>query len=203
VWVNGVQTFTQHNWADCSPNPDGCQPQSGTYTYNRAGWCPGSIAQPFDYNMDVFVPGHDIELRYIFQESYVDKCHPNHPDCVTGVTCTNCADGSNPILDVACNLVTYSDSPIFIITESNYVPTSSILNVFPNPTTGKFEVSLASMATVKNAEIFIFDNTGRPVTQMEWNGQKTNLDLTSHSKGIYLMKVVTPDWTEMKKIVLR
>jgi hypothetical protein len=59
------------------------------------------------------------------------------------------------------------------------------------------------MATVKNAEIFIFDNTGRPVTQMEWNGQKMNLDLTSQSKGIYLMKVVTPDWTEMKKIVLK
>lgn len=203
VWVNGVQTFTQHNWTDCSPNPDGCQPQSGTYTYNRAGWCPGSIAQPFDYSMDDYVPGHDIELRYIFQESYMDQCHPNNPACVTGVTCTNCADGFNPTLDVACNLVTYSDSPIFIITENKYVPTSSVLNVFPNPTTGKFEVSLVTMASIRNASILIYDNTGRPVKQFEWDGQKLNIDLTSHSKGIYLLKVVTPDWTEMKKIILK
>jgi hypothetical protein len=203
VWVNGVKTFTQHNWTDCNPNPDGCQPQNGTWYYDRAGWCPGSIAQPFDFDMDGFVAGHDIELRYIFQESYMDQCHPNNPACVTGVTCTDCNDGFNPALDVACNLVSYSDSPIFIITDKEFVPSSSVLNVFPNPTTGTFEVSLITSASIRNASILIYDNTGRPVKQMEWNGQKKSIDLTSYSKGIYLLKVITPDWTELKKIILK
>ena len=203
VWVNGVKTFTQHNWADCNPNPDGCQPQSGTWYYDRAGWCPGSIAKPFDFDMDGFVAGHTIELRYVFQESYMDQCHPNNPACITGTTCADCSDGFNPALDVACNLITYSDSPIIIITENKYVPTSSVLNVFPNPTTGKFEVSLLSVASFRNATIMIYDNTGRPIKQMEWDGQKMSLDISNQSKGIYLLKVITPDWTEMKKIVLK
>jgi hypothetical protein len=203
IWVNGVKTFTQHNWTDCNPNPDGCQPQNGTWYYDRAGWCPGSIAKWFDFDMNGFVPGHNIELRYVFYEQYMDQCHPNNPACVTGVTCTNCADGFNPALDVACNLVTFSDSPIYVITENKYVPSSSVLNVFPNPTSGKFEVSLVSMASVRSAAIMIYDNKGQPVEQIEWDGQKLEIDLTSNSKGIYLMKVVTPDWTEMKKIILK
>jgi hypothetical protein len=203
IWVNGVKTFTQHNWTDCNPNPDGCQPQNGTWYYDRAGWCPGSIAKPFDFDMDGFVPGRDIELRYIFQESYMDQCHPNNPACVTGVTCTDCSDGFNPALDVACNLITYSDSPIIIVGKKDYVPTSSVLNVFPNPTSGKFEVSLISQASLSKAALMIFDNTGRPIKQMDWNGEQLNIDLSSNSKGIYLLKVIAPEWTELKKIVLK
>ncbi len=203
VWVNGVKTFTQHNWTDCNPNPDGCQPQNGTWYHDRAGWCPGAIAKWFDFDMNAFVPGNDIELRYIFQESYLDNCHPNNPACVTGVTCANCSDGFNPALDVACNLVTFSDSPIIIVSDKDYVPTSSVLNVFPNPTTGNFDVSLISMASLRNATVFIFDNTGRPVKQLDWDGQKMSIDLSAKSKGIYMLKVVTPEWTEMKKIVLK
>ena len=203
IWVNGVKTFTQHNWTDCNPNPDGCQPQNGTWYYDRAGWCPGSIAKPFDFDMDGFVAGRDIEMRYVFYEQYMDQCHPDNPACVTGVTCADCSDGFNPALDVACNLITFSDSPIIIVGKKDYVPTSSVLNVFPNPTSGKFEVSLISQASIRNAAILIFDNTGRPVKQMEWDGAKMDIDLSSNSKGIYLLKVVTPDWTELKKIILK
>jgi len=203
IWVNGVKTFTQHNWTDCNPNPDGCQPQNGTWYYDRAGWCPGSIAKWFDFNMDGFVPGRDIELRYLFYDQYFDQCHPNNPACVTGVTCSDCNDGFNPALDVACNLVTFSDSPIIIVGDKDYVPSSSVLNVFPNPTTGKFEVSLVTMAKISNAIIHIYDNTGRPVKQMVWDGQKMDIDLSTNSKGIYLMKVETSSWTELKKIVLK
>ena len=203
IWVNGVKTFTQHNWTDCNPNPDACQPQNGTWYYDRAGWCPGSIAKWFDFDMNAFVPGRDIELRYVFYEQYMDQCHPNNPACVTGTTCTDCSDGFNPALDVACNLVTFSDSPIVIVGDKEYVPSSSVLNVFPNPTTGKFEVSLMSQSSLNSATILIFDNTGKPVRQMDWNGQKMDIDLSSQSKGIYLLKVVTPKWTEIKKIVLK
>ena len=111
IWVNGEQTFEQHNWQVCNPNPDGCQPQNGTWYHNRAGWCPGSIAPWFDYNLTPYVGQGSIELDYVFDEDYVDYCHPNHPDCVTGVTCSDCDAGFNPHLIVACNLVSFSNVP--------------------------------------------------------------------------------------------
>ena len=40
IKVNGLNTFTQDLWAICNPNPDGCQPQNGTWQFSRAGWCP-------------------------------------------------------------------------------------------------------------------------------------------------------------------
>jgi hypothetical protein len=202
IWVNGVKTFTQHNWTDCNPNPDGCQPQNGTWYLDRAGWCPGSIAKWFDFDMTSYVAGGDVELRYIFYEQYMDQCHPNNPACITGTTCSNCADGFNPTLDVACNLVSFSDVPIIVVGNREYSPSSSLLSVFPNPSNGIFEVSLLSPA-INGAELMVFDNTGRPVKQMEWNGQKTDLDLSALPHGLYLLKAQSGQWTEFKKLILK
>lgn len=203
VWVNGTKRFVQHNWADCNPNPDACQPQNGTWYYDRAGWCPGSIAPWFDFNLDPYVSAGDIELGYTFFEQYVDQCHPNHPDCVTGQTCDDCNDGFNPMLDVACNLISFSDSPFIIVGNEEVLPVSALLNVYPNPSSGNFEVSLSSTTLLKNASILILDNMGRPVKQVVWDGSNKNIDLSSHAKGLYLMKVVTPDWTETRKIIIK
>ncbi|HSG67439.1 MAG TPA: LamG-like jellyroll fold domain-containing protein, partial [Bacteroidales bacterium] len=65
IWVNGEETFEQYNWYDCNPNPDGCQPQNGTWFYDRAGWCPGSIAQWFDYSLAPYVSDDNIDLGYV------------------------------------------------------------------------------------------------------------------------------------------
>jgi len=203
LWVNGTKTFTQHNWADCNPNPDACQPQNGTWYHNRAGWCPGSIAPWFDFNLTPYVSAGDIALGYTFFEQYIDQCHPNHPDCVTGQTCDDCNDGFNPMLDVACNLISFSDSPFIIVGNEEVLPVSALLNVYPNPSSGNFEVSLSSTTLLKNASILILDNMGRPVKQLSWDGSNKNIDLSLHSKGLYLMKVVTPDWTETRKIILK
>ncbi len=203
IWVNGAKTFTQVNWTDCNPNPDGCQPQNGTWYYDRAGWCPGSIAKWFDFDMTPFVANHDIELRYVFYEQYIDQCHPNNPNCVTGVTCSDCNDGFNPALDVACNLVTFADSPIIIVGREETIPSMQALSVFPNPTLGSFEVSLLKPVSLINASIIVFDVTGQAVRHLNWDGQKTTIDLSSCPKGIYVLKAFTPDWSEMKKILLQ
>jgi hypothetical protein len=202
IWVNGAETFTQHNWSDCNPNPDGCQPQSGTWYYDRAGWCPGSIAPWFDFNLDNYVAQGDINLGYKFYDAYMDNCHPNNPACITGTTCSDCSDGFNPVLDVACNVISFSDSPIIVV-GNNYKPESSTLSVYPNPTTGKFDVSLITSASMENATLFVYDNTGRPVKQMKWEGQKLSVDLSGNAKGIYLLKVYAANHTETKKIILK
>ena len=64
--------YDQHLWVDCNPNPDGCQPQNGTWYFDRAGWCPGSISYVYDYDLTAYVNLSDVEIEYEFFPGYVD-----------------------------------------------------------------------------------------------------------------------------------
>jgi hypothetical protein len=203
IYVNGAKKFSQHNWVDCNPNPDGCQPQNGTWYHDRAGWCPGSIAQWFDFNLNEYVNLNNIHIGYTFYEQYVDLCHPNHPACVTGTTCSNCDDGFNPVLDVACNLVSFSESPFIIVGNKETFPASTVLNIYPNPSSGIFEISVSSTINLRNAEIIILDNMSRPVQRFNWNGNATTIDLSNEAKGLYYLRVISPGWTEARKIIVK
>jgi hypothetical protein len=200
LWVNGEQTFTQHNWNVCNPNPDGCQPQSGTWFHNRAGWCPGAIAPWFDFNMTPYVSNGNFTLQYKFYEQYVDLCHPNHPNCVTGVTCSDCNDGYNPVLDVACNLVVFATNPIVGMGEKL---AASEFVVYPNPTTGLIEVSVTGTEVYSTSTIKLYTLTGNLMNEFEWNGKSARLDLSSHPKGMYMLMIQTGEKKEVKKLVLR
>ncbi len=202
IYVNGANTFTQHNWTDCNPNPDGCENQAGTYKYDRAGWCPGSIAKWFDFNMTPFVAGGDIALMYKFYEQYMDYCHPHNPDCVTGVTCSDCNDGFNPTLDVACNLVAFADNPIIIVGDGEPLKYAvGTLRVSPNPSDGKFLINTSREKSFRNSQLYIYDNTGKLVMKMNWNGEATELDLSNQNQGLYLLKVVNPLGSELVKLI--
>lgn len=203
IYVNGAKKYSQVNWSTCNPNPDACQPQNGTWYHNRAGWCPGSIAPWFNFSLNDYVASGNVNLGYKFFESYVDYCHPNHPNCVTGVTCTNCDDGFNPVLDVACYVISYSNSPMIVVKAKGEPVAESALKVFPNPSTGVFEVSLDKTVNLRNAEIIIYDNMSRPVKMISWNGDNISLDLSNYGKGMYFLQVVSPGWRDMKKIVIQ
>ena len=190
IWVNGIQTFEQHNWYDCNPNPDACQPQNGTWYHNRAGWCPGAIAQWYDYNMTPFVAGQNVELKYVFFEGYVDQCHPNNPNCVTGVTCTNCADGFNPMLDVACNLVVFAQNPI-LTGQDNRLSTTPGFSVRPNPAVGTVEVYAFGAPSGQTFPIQLLTVTGTLVGQYPWDGKSAQLDLSRQPRGMYILKIRT------------
>jgi hypothetical protein len=204
IWVNGNKTFNQLNWTDCNPNPDGCQPQNGTWYYDRAGWCPGSIAKWFDFDLTQFVAAGDLELMYKFYSQYIDQCHPNNPNCVTGVTCSDCNDGFNPTLDVACNLVSFADSPIIIVGREKPVQHQyGLLSVSPNPSSGIFELNSTQAEPYKNSILAIYDNTGKLVERTEWNGEMTKIDLSNQPRGLYLLKIITPNWSDMMKLIVR
>ncbi len=202
IWVNGVKTFAQHNWYDCNPNPDGCQPQNGTWYNDRAGWCPGAIAQWFDYNMTPYVTGNNVELKYVFYENYIDLCNPNHPDCVTGVTCSNCADGFNPTLDVACNLVVFAENPL-LTGMDNRQSSASCFSVRPNPASGSVEVYTFSSPAKQSFPIQLLTMTGTMVGQYEWDGKSVRINLSGLPKGVYFLKIRTPDRIEMKKLIVQ
>lgn len=202
VIVNNDDSLVQHNWYVCNPNPDGCQPQNGTWYHNRAGWCPGAIAQWYDYDLTTYIPTENMELKYRFYPNYMDMCHPNHPACVTGVTCSNCLDGFNPHLIVACNLVVFADNPITQGIEDRKNKISAAISVYPNPTSGIIHIHSDQPEMFKQAGMVIFTPEGNVVEQKNWNGDDLTLDLTTMPKGVYFLKVQTPDGVGMKKFLV-
>jgi len=204
IWVNGTKTFDQVNWQDCNPNPDGCQPQNGTWYYDRAGWCPGAIARWFDFDMSQFVANGNIHLQYKFFENYVDLCHPNHPDCVSGVTCSDCSDGFNPHLIVASHIVSYANSPIVVVGEEKpAIARISAFNANPNPTRGMIEISLTGNVKVDKAKIFLYNLSGKLVHQFDWDGTTRSVNLSGLPKGLYFMQMTGNGISDARKIVIQ
>lgn len=142
VNVNGT-SFTQDLWNDCNPNPAGCSPQGGTWQYDRAGWCPGSISPPHTYDLTPLLGGAPFELSYIFQENYVDLCHANNPNCISGQTCPNCNDGYNPFYHVGAYVISRGDAPLSVgVGEAVPTREGNSLRIGPNPSTGIFSLEL-------------------------------------------------------------
>jgi hypothetical protein len=206
IWVNGTEAFEQHNWQICNPNPDGCQPQNGTWFHNRAGWCPGSIAPWFDYNMTPYLSQPNVELTYIFDEDYVDYCHPNNPNCITGTTCPDCNDGYNPFLDVACNLVIFSESPIEagLYTSIPQAPQAeTITTIYPNPTHGVVHLDVKGSAYEQGSIIWIYNSSGNLMEYQRWDGTNTAVDLSAYTSGLYVLVIQTNKGLQVEKITVQ
>lgn len=65
----GEDKFIRWNvWKDCGFNP--IYPQGGTWPFNRAGWCPGTKVDEYDFNITEFgFPNDSIYVDY-FIENY-------------------------------------------------------------------------------------------------------------------------------------
>jgi hypothetical protein len=202
--VNGAETFSQHNWLDCNPNPDACSPQNGTWQFDRAGWCPGTIAPWFDFDMTPFVAGDDVELKYILNENYTDLCHANNPNCVSGVTCDNCNDGFNPHLITASYLISLGDNPIdqpAVSTSVNNIRTVDF-DIYPNPSSGTFTVAFDAAIEVEG--IRVLNNLGQVVRVFNDDRNTTVriLHLEDMPKGIYFVELLSVKGMGMKKVVI-
>lgn len=195
--------FSQHLWVQCNPNPDGCQPQNGTWAYNRAGWCPGSISAVYDYDLTPYVNLPGVQIAYEFDPSYVDLCHPNHPDCVTGVTCNDCQDSYNPNYVISGNLITYSNGLIYAETEKAPILSSFEVQISPNPTEGEVSISVLQKSGFKPVSMQIFNANGQLMEQFDWDGQSITRDFSSYPKGLYLVKIQSEDNVEVRKVILQ
>jgi hypothetical protein len=201
IWINGEQTFEQHNWQVCNPNPDACQPQNGTWYYNRAGWCPGSIAPWFDYDLTSYISNESIEMDYVFFEDYIDYCHPNHPDCVTGVTCSNCNDGFNPALAVASNIIVFSNQPIITGVEDRTLNTKPMIHISPNPTKDYINISVITRKEDVNGMIQILSMDGKMLDQYELTTLLSTFNISDYPAGTYIVKIDANGFSETQKIV--
>lgn len=202
IWVDNEETFEQHNWNDCNPNPDNCSPQNGTWYYDRAGWCPGTIAQFFDFDLGS-ITQNNVELKYIFDESYVDYCHPNNPNCVTGSTCNNCDDGFNPHLIVSSYLVSFGDTPL---NQNLNVPNEESgfdISLYPNPSTGIFYIDLEKSQEASSIVVYNYLGKSIKLIQVDQDRQNIQVDLNTAAAGVYFVSVFKGNRIlETKKIIL-
>lgn len=208
IRINGTNAFEQHNWWDCNPNPQGCNPQNGTWYFDRAGWCPGTIAQWFDFNMTPHIGPNPLEMRYIFDEDYVDLCSPSNPGCVSGVTCPNCTDPSaNPLLDVWANLITFSDGPNEGITGTDNLPNlpENAVLVLPNPSEGLFQLHFQQ--DFRAMRLSVFNTSGQQVFENNLpgkvSGDVVDIDLSGQPSGVYFLNLRSESGLLAKRLILK
>ncbi|SMO81317.1 Peptide-N-glycosidase F, C terminal [Saccharicrinis carchari] len=68
---NGKVLFRWNIWKNCGDNP--IYPQGGTWQFDRAGWCPGTPVDTYDFELTRFVePGDSLDLDYAI-EMYKDN----------------------------------------------------------------------------------------------------------------------------------
>ena len=202
IKCNNAVIATQDLWEACSPNPAGCQPQNGTWTYPRAGWCPGSMSMVWDYSLDNYLAAGNVDVLYEFDPTYVDQCHPNYPDCVSGQnSCPNCDNSSNPILRVSGKLGTYrhntaltTDVPQLIDADDD----SFQVTLSPNPV--KDRLTITTDYTKGRTGVHIINAQGVIVRNFNMIGS-TTIDVSDLPAGFYVVQVLGGKMVTKKVIV--
>jgi hypothetical protein len=199
IFVNGQNKFEQHLWRACNPNPAGCQPQSGTWTYHRSGWCPGSIGMVWNFDLTEYINAGHSELFYEFDPSYIDQCHPNYPDCVNGVTCTECAAPDNPILKVAGKVISYSNDENVLTEVQAFKPEQPFeAQLYPNPAVNQLTISTDYEKGA--VSVLVLNMQGQEVMYFTVEGKRT-IDISSLSPGIYVVKMLGGGMITKKLII--
>lgn len=199
IFVNGQNKYDQHLWRTCSPNPAGCQPQNGTWPHNRSGWCPGSIGMVWDFDLTEYLATGRAELFYQFDPTYLDYCHPNHPDCVDGVTCTECAAPDNPVLRVAGKVVTFSnDENMMVNVHEAHVAPAFTVEIYPNPAKGQF--TLRTDYDKGAVSVMMLNMYGQMVMFFTVEGQRT-IDVSHLPAGVYTLQMLGGSLVTKKIIV--
>ena len=199
IIINGKKTYEQHLWRTCTPNPAGCQPQNGTWYHPRSGWCPGSIALVSDYNLDITAGYADI--FYELDPTYLDECHPNHPNCVDGQnSCIRCDAPDNPVLRVSGKVVSLSNT-IDVLTDVLNITEKETFNVdiFPNPASSTLNFS--SDYERGKLSVLIMNAQGQEVRRFTFDGSRS-IDVSDLASGVYFVKILG-NTMQTKKIVIR
>ncbi len=70
--INGKRRFDWKVWRDCGMNP--VHPQGGTWQFDRAGWCPGTFVDTYDFELTPYVkPGNTCMIDYDIQPYNLDN----------------------------------------------------------------------------------------------------------------------------------
>lgn len=206
VFVNGDNTFSQNLWNICDPNPDNCTGQRGTWTFSRAGWCPGAIAPPSQWDLTPYI-GSGIDLHYVFAPFYRDQCHPNNPLCVTGFTCDDCNDTFNPSYEVDGQVVSFSNTPLLFNGSVSSLVDKTIeyeFSTYPNPTQDNFRIHLEN--SVGPVKVLVYSINGLGVKTYYFDS-KTELnnylfDVSNLSSGSYFISIENKSGVGVSQLII-
>jgi photosystem II stability/assembly factor-like uncharacterized protein len=94
--------------------------------------------------------------------------------------------------------------PVFTSGKEDVIAASDLMQVYPNPSDGRFTVKLDNPG---NSNLNIMDVTGKMILNEEikeaGNSWQKSFDLTKQSKGIYMVKLVSQGKTSTERLVLR
>lgn len=78
IWINDTERFTQHLWRDdCGFNA--VYPQDGTWSLQRAGWCPGDVVQYWDWEITNYVNKSDSTKIDYKMQAFTNFEYNAHP----------------------------------------------------------------------------------------------------------------------------
>lgn len=201
--IDSITTISHNLWrSNCGSNP--CSPQSGSWSFNRAGWCPGSDVIPWDVDITPnVIVGDTIWLEY-WPQAYQNFCSPSDSNCVTAVTCSDCNYNSSghtmPWYLMQSQIVYYKNLPF--ASAINEGASKSEFLLYPNPSNGKFSIELPTSFYNLPASITIIDAQGRIVFEKVSNEKTVPVNLSGYSFGIYLVKIQSENNIITKKIIV-
>ena len=73
--------------------------------------------------------------------------------------------------------------------------------VFPNPTKDRISIEIKRLNAIKDNVILISDVEGQKILEQTLQKEKTDFDLSWLAKGIYIIKVINNERTEVRKFI--
>ncbi len=180
--------------------------QPGAITSIPASWC--ANATGVEFNVDVTNMSGSYTLSWLYPGASVATYVLGGGN--TTQLILDWITGSGPVnvtASNACGNATRTSTQANSCREGEGVveQISNAINVYPNPTTGNVNIEFSAI-TKGNASVTIQDLAGRTVASQNISVvegmNKTQLDLSKVSKGIYMMNVNSDEGTSNVKIVV-
>lgn len=113
---------------------------------------------------------------------------------------TMLSSGHYAVVVTTANCVDTSDCVNYITVGLNEFQTKHSLKVFPNPSTGNFNVMLPQ--EVMHAQINVYNQMGQLIYAIEeFSGSKLNIDLSKFENGIYILGISENGLSKHMKII--
>ncbi len=202
----GADYFSHILWRDdCAQNP--CSPQGGTWQYNRAGWCPGSISSPWELTGFSWEPGEELLICY-FPQAYINLCRPCD-DCYNDPppNCSDCDFNSTghtaPYYSTTGQLVFYRQLEAVPV---QLKPASFRLHRnHPNPFNPTTTIGY-TLERPARVDLAVYDIGGRLVRRLamgwrEAGTHETRFDATRLPAGVYFCRLQVDEQVETIKMV--
>ena len=160
------------------------------------------MAMLWNYSLDNYLTDGNVDLLYEFDPTYLDQCHPNFPDCVTGQNnCPNCQDSDNPILRVSGKLVTYSHWTDILTDTPEHPDVDEApfqVAITPNPVKGS--MTITTDYELGRMSVHILNSQGVEVRGFSMEGSAT-IDMSDLPSGLYFVNIIGGKVVTKKVIV--